>query len=116
MTGTLDTISPRIKCKGLLQLLEACKRLLDGFVDGFHTGFSWGLLREVDCLDLRQGICRLNMGRRLDHRGKVVDPDALEELARKRAYRSEAPVMLYAGSVKVKKRMAQVKNLYRRTS
>ena len=56
------------------------------------------------------------MGRRLDHKGKVVDPDALEELARKRAYRSEAPVMLYAGSVKVKKRMAQVKNRYRRTS
>ena len=45
-----------------------------------------------------------------------MDPDALEELAGWRAYRSEAPAMLYAGSVKVKKRVAQVRNLYRRTS
>ena len=56
------------------------------------------------------------MGRRLDHKDRVVDPDALEELARMMAYRSEALVMLYADSVKVKKRVAQVMNRYRRTS
>ena len=56
------------------------------------------------------------MGRRLDHKDRVVDPDAPEELARMMAYRSEAPVMLYTDSVKVKKRVAQVMNRYRRTS
>ena len=47
-----------------------------------------------------------------------MDPlvDALEEQARTKAYRSEALVMLQAGSVKVMKREAQVKNQYRRTS
>ena len=46
-----------------------------------------------------------------------MDPvvDALEEQARTKAYRSEALVMLQAGSVKVMKREAQVKNQYRRT-
>ena len=70
----------------------------------------------MNCLDLRQQRCRLKMGRRLDRRDRVVDPDALEELARMMAYRSEALVMLYADSVKVKKRVAQVMNRYRRTS
>ena len=47
-----------------------------------------------------------------------MDPlvDALEEQARTKAYRSEALVMLQAGSVKVTKREAQVKNWYRGTS
>ena len=47
-----------------------------------------------------------------------MDPvvDALEEQARTKAYRSEALAMLQAGSVKVMKREAQVKNRYRRTS
>ena len=56
------------------------------------------------------------MGRRLGHKDRVVDPDALEELARRRAFLLEALVMLYADSVKVKKRVAQVMNRYRRTS
>ena len=69
-------------------------------------------------LDQRQERCRLKTERRLDLRAKVVDPvvDALEEQARTKAYRSEAPVELRAGSVKVMKREAQVKNRYRRTS
>ena len=47
-----------------------------------------------------------------------MDPlvDALEERAKRKAYHSEAPVLLQAGSETVMKREAQVKNLYRRTS
>ena len=39
--------------------------------------------------------------------------DALEELVERGAYLLEALVMLQVGSVKVTKRVAQVKNLYR---
>ena len=56
------------------------------------------------------------MGRRLDRRDGVVDPDALEELARMTAYHLEALAKLYTDSVKVMKRVAQVMNRDRRTS
>ena len=55
------------------------------------------------------------MERRPDLKAEFVDPlvDALEEQARTKAYHSEALVMLQVGSVKVTKRVAQVKNWYR---
>ena len=56
------------------------------------------------------------MGRRLDRKDGVVDPDALEELARMMTYLTEVLVMLLACSRKARERGMRVMDLFRRTS